>query len=47
VADGPAPTRSELEDRALALFREHGLPKPRINVHVAGIEIDFLFPWAA
>ena len=46
LAEGPAPTRSELEDRALALFREHGLPKPRINVHVAGIEIDFLFPFA-
>jgi very-short-patch-repair endonuclease/predicted transcriptional regulator of viral defense system len=46
LADGPAPTRSELEDRALALFREQGLPKPRINVHVAGIEIDFLFSFA-
>jgi len=46
LAEGPAPTRSELEDRALALFREHGLPKPRINVHVAGIEVDFLFSFA-
>jgi very-short-patch-repair endonuclease len=43
IADGPTTTRSELEDRALDLFRRHGLPKPQTNVHVQGIEVDFLF----
>jgi very-short-patch-repair endonuclease len=43
IADGPTPTRSELEDRALDLFKRHGLPKPQTNVHIHGIEVDFLF----
>jgi very-short-patch-repair endonuclease/predicted transcriptional regulator of viral defense system len=44
LAEGPAPTRSELEDRALALFRRSGLPQPQTNARVQGIEVDFLFP---
>jgi very-short-patch-repair endonuclease len=46
LAEGPALTRSELEDRALQLFRSSGLPTPQTNVHIEGIEVDFLFPEA-
>ncbi len=42
VAD-PAPTRQELERRFLALCREHGLPRPEVNVIVCGLEVDFLW----
>jgi len=37
-------TRSELERRFLALCADHGLPRPRANVPLAGLEVDFLFP---
>lgn len=37
-------TRSELEDRFLVLCREHRIPTPRVNVSVAGVEVDFLWP---
>ncbi len=40
---GSTITRSELEERFLALCRELGLPQPRVNVHVADLEVDFLF----
>lgn len=40
IADA-APTRSELEDMALAFLRRHGL-EPEANVVVAGWEVDFL-----
>lgn len=47
VASGPAPTRSELEDRLLALLERHGFPRPQVNARlvVAGrrVEVDFLF----
>jgi very-short-patch-repair endonuclease/predicted transcriptional regulator of viral defense system len=33
-------TRSILEDRFLTLLDAHGLPRPRTNVHVAGMEVD-------
>ena len=36
-------TRSELERRILWLFRRHGIPKPEVNVRVAGITVDFLW----
>jgi very-short-patch-repair endonuclease/predicted transcriptional regulator of viral defense system len=35
------PTRSELEERFLALCDEHGLPRPRTNTVIEGIEVDF------
>jgi very-short-patch-repair endonuclease len=38
-----AMTRSDLEERFLALCRRHGLPPPRTNQHVHGFEVDFLF----
>jgi hypothetical protein len=38
------PTRSELEDAFLALAERYGLPRPQINVHVAGREADAWFP---
>jgi very-short-patch-repair endonuclease len=39
-------TRSELEVAFLELCRAHGLPRPRVNAHVEGLEVDFLFPAA-
>lgn len=36
VADGPTPTRSELEDRLLELLARHGLPRPQTNVRLHG-----------
>jgi very-short-patch-repair endonuclease len=47
VSQGPAPTRSELEDRTLDLLRRHGFPRPRTNATVRTngrvYEVDFLF----
>jgi predicted transcriptional regulator of viral defense system len=43
-ADGSAGTRSELEDRFLAIIREAGLPEPAINQRIGGIEVDFHWP---
>src|SRR3954452_2462537 len=40
---GTTLTRSALEERMLALCRERGLPQPRVNDSVAGLEVDFLF----
>jgi very-short-patch-repair endonuclease len=40
---GTTLTRSELEERFLALCRAHDLPQPRVNARVAGLEVDFLF----
>lgn len=42
-APGTTLTRSELEERFLALCAAHGLPRPAVNVRVAGLEVDFLF----
>jgi very-short-patch-repair endonuclease/predicted transcriptional regulator of viral defense system len=36
-------TRSELEERFLALMRHAGLPEPEINARLAGYEVDFLW----
>ena len=36
-------TRSDLENLFLAVCRRHGLPRPRVNHHLAGHEVDFLF----
>jgi very-short-patch-repair endonuclease len=40
----PRLTRSEAEQRMLALIRRIGLPTPRTNVMVLGHEVDFLWP---
>lgn len=37
-------TRSELEARFLALCRDSGLPRPLVNVRVAGYEVDAFWP---
>jgi very-short-patch-repair endonuclease len=37
------PTRSELEDCFLSLVARHRLPKPEVNVHVAGYRVDAYF----
>ena len=36
-------TRSELEERFLALVRRGGLPQPEVNARLAGYEVDFLW----
>src|SRR5215217_1288294 len=38
-----APTRSELEERFLALSDAHGLPRPETNARIEGIEVDFVW----
>ncbi|MGH2868570.1 MAG: hypothetical protein ACRDNK_13515, partial [Solirubrobacteraceae bacterium] len=35
-----APARSDFETDFPAFAREHGLPEPQINAHVAGYEVD-------
>ncbi len=42
--DPPPDTRSELERRFLDLILEGGLPRPALNVMVAGYEVDVLWP---
>jgi very-short-patch-repair endonuclease len=37
-------TRSEAEERFLAIVREAGLPDPLVNVRRHGFELDFLWP---
>jgi very-short-patch-repair endonuclease len=40
---GPKLTRSEAEERFLALIRQAGLPEPETNVRIHGFEVDFLW----
>jgi very-short-patch-repair endonuclease len=46
LVDGPRdnPTRSDLEDEFLAFTERFGLPRPQVNVRVAGREVDAWFP---
>jgi very-short-patch-repair endonuclease len=46
TAAGPAPTRSELEDRMLEFLARHGFPTPVTNTFIGGLEVDFFFPHA-
>jgi putative AbiEi antitoxin of type IV toxin-antitoxin system/uncharacterized protein DUF559 len=41
---GSTVTRSEMEDRFLALCDDHGIPRPRVNSVVEGKEVDFAWP---
>jgi very-short-patch-repair endonuclease len=41
--DAPAFTRSEAEEKLLALTRSARLPRPELNATVLGHEVDFLF----
>ncbi len=43
-AVGPALVRSEAEAGFLALLRKAGVPRPRSNVVVHGLEVDFFWP---
>jgi len=45
-ARAPEFGRSRLEDRLLALCREHDLPAPHVNVEVLGREVDAFWPEA-
>ncbi len=38
-----ARTRSELEDRVLALLLDHGFQRPEVNAEIEGLEVDFLY----
>ncbi len=40
---GPERTRSDLERLFLRICREHGIPKPEVNVKVGPYEVDFLW----
>jgi very-short-patch-repair endonuclease len=42
-AHGPTVTRSEAEERFLALVRRAGLPTPDVNARIQGYEVDFLW----
>jgi very-short-patch-repair endonuclease len=42
----PQLTRSELEERFLELVAAAGLPRPRVNTRVEGLEVDFFWPAA-
>jgi very-short-patch-repair endonuclease len=42
-SDQLALTRSEAEERLLALIRRAGLPEPETNVRICGYEVDFLW----
>jgi len=42
-AGGPALTRSEAEERLLALVRRAQLPAPATNARIGGVEVDFLW----
>jgi very-short-patch-repair endonuclease len=44
AAADPDITRSELEERFLALVAGAELPRPRVNATVVGHEVDFLWP---
>lgn len=41
---GSTMTRSEAEERLLALIRSAKLPEPRVNARLAGYELDFYWP---
>jgi very-short-patch-repair endonuclease len=43
AARGPALTRSEAEERFLALIRSAQLPEPKVNARIHGYEVDFLW----
>jgi very-short-patch-repair endonuclease len=40
---GPERTRSDLERLFLRICREHGIPKPEVNVRLGPYEVDFLW----
>jgi very-short-patch-repair endonuclease len=44
ISDGPAPTRSELEDLVLELVLRGGLERPQINRRLGGVYPDLRWP---
>lgn len=40
---GTTLTKSELEELMLELCRRRGLPRPRVNIWIEGLEVDFVF----
>jgi very-short-patch-repair endonuclease len=43
-AAGATPTRSEMEERFLALCDDHGITRPQVNTRIEGEEVDFVWP---
>jgi len=41
---GSTRTRTDLEERFLALCREHGLPQPLVNAPLLSLTVDFFWP---
>ena len=41
---GTTPTRSEMEERFLALCDDYGIPRPDVNTRIEGEEVDFAWP---
>jgi very-short-patch-repair endonuclease len=46
VAEGSAPTRSDLEDAGLEFLARQQLGRPLVNAIVEGLEVDYYFPKA-
>jgi very-short-patch-repair endonuclease len=45
AAERPAEmTKTELEERFLAVVARHNLPRPRVNAQIEGYEVDFAWP---
>ncbi len=44
IADGPAPSKSEMERRFRRLIAEANLPRPLFNARVGHTEVDVLWP---
>jgi REase_MTES_1575 len=40
---GSTVTRSEMEERFLALCDDHGIPRPQVNTRIEGEEVDFVW----
>ena len=40
---GSTVTRSEMEERFLALCDHHGIPRPKVNTRIEGEEVDFVW----
>jgi very-short-patch-repair endonuclease/predicted transcriptional regulator of viral defense system len=44
INTAPALTKSDMEELLLAICDDYGIPRPRVNQHVEGEEVDFHWP---